>query len=57
MREGQPSPFEDVSFLEIIQSIYASISVVNIVNDATKHQKRIKNVPFLFQATTCEARN
>lgn len=41
MREGQPSPSEGLSFLEVVQSIYASVSVVSIVNDPTKHQKRM----------------
>ena len=48
MREGQPSPFEGVSFLEVIQSIYASIFVVNIVNDPTKHQKRMGKCTFFI---------
>ena len=57
MREGQPSPFEGVSFLEVIQSIYASIFVVKLLMTPPSIRRGWENVPFLFQATTCIAQN
>lgn len=57
MREGQPSPFEGISFLAVIQSIMPLSLWSALLMTPPSIRRGWENVPFLFQATTCVAQN